>query len=444
MRERMGLVDGSWLRMDRADNTADVVSLLTFERLPERSRIRRLVQERLLACPRFRQRAVRDSTFTGDVWEDDPAFSIDHHLVETSLESGTPEALREFVSGVATAPLDPARPLWRAHLVTAPGAGILVTKMHHCLADGFALVGLLLSLADDPPADPVHPHALAAYRRIEPWLEPGLLLRDVLRSPSRAVRVGVEVGAMALSLARMASLPPDPHQRMTPRLNGIRLVAWSHGMPLDRVRDAARLHGATINDVVLAAVAGAVRGHLERTGETSEAPGLRALVPVNLRPGLPDPHGPLGNRFGLVYLDLPTDLASPHARLEAVRERTRVLKARPDPVVSFGVLKAMGAVPAAVPWASTWFAQKASIVVTNVPGPREPLHLAGERVVNAMFWVPHPATLGLGVSVLTYAGQVQIGVRGDSAVLADPLTFVEQFERELDVIGGAAPHRRAS
>jgi diacylglycerol O-acyltransferase len=242
----------------------------------------------------------------------------------------------------------------------------------------------------------------------------------------------------------MATLPRDPHRRLSPRLTGRRRIAWSHGLSLDHVRDTARLHGATINDIVLAAVAGAARAHLTAKGETVASPGLRAMVPVNLRPGLPDPRGPLGNRFGLVYLDLPTDLGSPHARLEAVRDRTRVLKARPDPLVSFAVLGAIGTLPATIPWATTFFAEKASLVVTNVPGPREPLHLAGERVQSAMFWVPHPVTLGLGVSVLTYAGQVQIGVRADAAVLADPSEFVTSFEEEIALLGGTGSQRRAS
>jgi diacylglycerol O-acyltransferase len=167
------------------------------------------------------------------------------------------------------------------------------------------------------------------------------------------------------------------------------------------------------------------------------------MVPVNLRPGLPDGSAEsMGNRFGLVYLDLPTDLHTAPARLGAMRARTAVMKQRPDAVATFGVLAALGLVPAIEPWATRFFSSKASVVITNVPGPREPLHLAGRRVDHAMFWVPHPADLGVGISVLSYAGELRIGIRADAAVMPDPGDLAHRFEVELRSLGAAAPARR--
>jgi diacylglycerol O-acyltransferase len=127
-----------------------------------------------------------------------------------------------------------------------------------------------------------------------------------------------------------------------------------------------------------------------------------------------------------------------------VHQRTTVLKGRPDAIAAFGVLAALGRLPALAPWATTFFARKASVVITNVPGPRHRLHLAGHRIEHALFWVPHPATLGVGISVLTYAGEVRIGVRADEAVMPDPADLVARFEHELVAFESAAvPSRRA-
>ncbi|HET9595435.1 MAG TPA: WSD1 family O-acyltransferase, partial [Anaeromyxobacteraceae bacterium] len=180
-----------------------------------------------------------------------------------------------------------------------------------------------------------------------------------------------------------------------------------------------------------AALAGALRGHLDAAGEDPDRAPARALVPVNLRPGPPAPGEELGNRFGLVFLDLPVDAATPAARLAAVRSRMAEAKERPDALATFGVLALLGRLPALAPWVTGFFSRKASLVVTNVPGPREPLHLGGRRVDDAMFWVPHPAALGLGVSLLTYAGAVRMGVRADAAVMDDPADLVRRFEAEL-------------
>jgi diacylglycerol O-acyltransferase len=113
------------------------------------------------------------------------------------------------------------------------------------------------------------------------------------------------------------------------------------------------------------------------------------------------------------------------------------LKRRPDALATFGVLAGLGLVPALAPWATGFFSRKASLVVTNVPGPRAALHLAGERIDHAMFWVPHPAALGVGVSILSYAGEVRIGVRADEACLSDPGDLVRRFEEELAAWSGA-------
>jgi diacylglycerol O-acyltransferase len=424
-REPMGAVDAAWLRMDRPENTADVVALLRFGELPSMARIRRLVEERLLACRRFRQVVTPDGA-----WEDDPAFDLDRHLSRRRLASVP--ALRAHLGRTASETLPRDAPLWRVEVVALPRGGALVAKLHHCIADGFALVSLLLSLSDEggAPAPPAG-HVLPAFRRFAPWLEgPWALARDLV-DPRRAGARALEVAGLAAAVARITAMPAAGGTRLGRAVTGERRVAWSRGIPVARVREAARGEGATLNDLLVTALAGALRGQLAAQGDDPDRARVRALVPVNLRPGPPAPGEALGNRFGLVFLELPVDLPTPAARLEAVRARMEEAKRRPDALATFGVLALLGRLPALQPWVTGFFSRKASLVVTNVPGPRAPLHVAGHRLEEAMFWVPHPAALGLGVSLLTYAGAVRMGVRADAAVMDDPADLVRRFEEEL-------------
>jgi diacylglycerol O-acyltransferase len=444
VRERMSGVDAAWLHMDRPTNTADVVALFTFADRVRPAVVRRVISERLLPHARFRQRIVPDGPLALASWADDPAFSLERHLSHRRLPGGGSRALERFASAVATERLAPDRPLWHAWVVDGFGKGsAVVAKLHHCIADGFALVGLLLSMADEVPAASAAPSASAARPRAFRDLRlDGPLLEALgrgLASPSRALDLGARGIAFASSLARMALLPADPPTRLSRPLGGRRRAAFSRALPLARVRDRARALGVTVNDLLVAALAGALRGVLAADGPPPAE--IRALVPVNLRgevPGRGDPA--LGNRFGLVFLPLPVGTADPVERLARIREAVAELKRSPDAVVSYGVLYAVGHLPQEADRLLTgFFSSKASLVVTNVPGPRERLHLSGHEIDRIMFNVPHPATLGLGVSILSYAGEVRVGVRADVAVLPDPGVLARGFAREVEALGGAAP-----
>jgi diacylglycerol O-acyltransferase len=431
--ELMRRVDAAWLHMDRPRNTADIVALLGFARQVPYARIRALIEERLLSNLRFRQR-IREGRL-GPAWEVDPGFKLDRHLEQ--VPGGRTEALPEVLGEVATAPLDPAHPPWRIEIVGGRGdeGTALVVKLHHCMGDGHALVGLLCGLADEVPAEAPAPRAFRglAFAR-EGW---GALARAAL-DPRAAVRLARDAGAFAASLARMVLRRRDQETILSRPHTGVRRVAWTDGIPLDVLRQAARRAGATVNELVLAALAGALRNVLAGAGEDVDALEPRALVPVNTRSG---PAGPaLGNAFGLVFLELPVRLPTAPARLAAIRERFAALRRSPDALVTLSLLGAFGLMPSPIEQLGlSFFARRASLVVTNVAGPREPLHLAGERLDRLMFWVPHPATLNVGVSVLSYAGEVRLGVRADTAALPDPGLLAHAFEVELGAFGVAVP-----
>ena len=288
MAERMTGIDAAWLHMDRPTNTADVVSLMTFDdRVPPRA-VRRLLEDKLLHHRRFQQRIVPEGPLGLAAWADDPAFSLGRHVTRTTLPRGGTRALQTFTSQVASERLDPAHPLWHVHHVDGFGAGsALVVKLHHCMADGFALVGVLLSLADELP--PALSAAAVTPAAVTPAAKGGTFrdLRldgDVTRAlwkalvdPSRALDLASRGASFARSLAAMAILPPDPPTSLHRALSGRRRIAFSPPIPLAPLRERARALKVTVNDLLTAALAGALREELLAAGDPV-ATDIRALT----------------------------------------------------------------------------------------------------------------------------------------------------------------------
>jgi diacylglycerol O-acyltransferase len=435
-REPVASVDAAWLQMDRPRNTADIVGVLTFREPLQADAIRDLVEQQLLRYDRFRQRVVHSGVLREATWEDDPTFSLKRHVVAGKLPDGN-GSLQRFVAEVATDRLDPDHPLWQIHVVDLGGdGGAIVAKIHHCIGDGFALVGVLLSIADELSSAAIPPaKRLASLPSIDLFKDPWKTIRDSVLDPRRALKLGKEALGLGLAVTRMALLPSDPKTALSRPLSGRRKLVWSRGISMERLKAGCHLLGATANEVLVAALSGALGGHLAAGGDRPEK-SLRAMVPVNLRDMIPvgaTGADALGNRFGLVFVELPVHARTAQERLYSIRAQMVALKKSPDPVAAFGMLAALGLVPKLLEQlVIEFFTTKASLVVTNVPGPREALHLGGKQIDHLMFCVPHPARLGLGVSILSYAGEVRIGVRADEAVMANPQDLVDRFHAELE------------
>ena len=183
--------------------------------------------------------------------------------------------------------------------------------------------------------------------------------------------------------------------------------------------------------MLLAAVAGALNGYLRDHGDATDGVEVRALVPIDLRK--PGSELELGNRFGVLALELPVGLDSPLARLHEVHRRMETLKQSKQPAVTLGLLAALGNAPQAVQdKVFDLLLSRASAVMTNVPGPQQPLYLAGSELKQIMFWVPRPHDIGMGVSILSFNGQVQFGLITDAALVPDPKSIVARFKPEFE------------
>ncbi|MCY7354826.1 MAG: wax ester/triacylglycerol synthase family O-acyltransferase [Lysobacter sp.] len=446
-REAMSRVDTAWLRMERPTNPMMITGVLMFEQPMSLDRLRRVVKQRFLAYTRFRQKAV--DTPTGAYWQDDEHFDLDWHVRLSALPGkGDKKSLERFVSQLASSPLDKSKPLWQFHLVERyDGGSALIARIHHSYADGIALVQVLLSLTDtkrEPGKDSdlskawLKQDGANVARRIGAMARYGKLGGKVLekgmemyRDPSLAAMLAKEGGEIARELLYALALPDDPPSMLRGKLGISKRVAWAPPLDLDEVKAVGRACGCTVNDVLMAAAAGALRDYMLERGEDLEGVTLRATVPVNLRPL--EHAKKLGNHFGLVFLDLPVGQANPISRLEHIAECMNQLKTSRQAIVAFGLLAALGMAPAAMQGvALELFSRKATAVATNVPGPQQPLYLAGCTLREMMFWVPQTGSIGIGISILSYNGRVHFGLIADAKLIPDPDAVIRRFAPEFE------------
>ncbi len=452
-RERISSVDTAWLRMDRPSNLMMICGVLVFrERLTLKS-LRAAITDRFLRFQRLSQRPVL--TPTGAFWETAGKFDIAAHALRVALKDrDSKRALEGLVSKLVATPLDPARPMWQFHLVDRyEGGSAVIVRIHHCYADGIALIQVMLSMTDADPAGtaagPVPPPPIGSEASDDPLGElvdpiaaalkfatktgSALIEKGVAlwHEPAKAVALAEKGSALTAEIAKLALMREDSPTLFKGRPQVVKRVAWAERIPLEDVKSIGRALDCSVNDVLLSSVAGAIRSYLSQRGEDVRHVTIRALVPVNLRP--PEKAWKLGNRFGLVFLDLPIGIENPVERLYAVRSNMRALKGSYQPVLALGILAAMGAGPKVLQeQLLSLLAKNATAVMTNVPGPQQPLYLAGSRIDSMMFWVPQSGDIGMGVSILSYDGQVHFGLVTDRSLCPDPERIIERFAPEFE------------
>jgi len=254
---------------------------------------------------------------------------------------------------------------------------------------------------------------------------------ELLTNPGQAVDYGRQGVGMAAELANLLIMPADSPTRYKGKPGGTKAVAWTDPMPLAEIKAVGHAIGCSVNDLLLSAVAGALRAYLVERGDSVEGVKVRAMVPVNMRSAADE--GKLGNRFGLVTLLLPVYMENPFERVFEVRRRMAELRGSYQPAVALGVLAATGLAPKFVQdIALDILANKASAVMTNVPGPQQPLYMAGTHLAQQMFWVPQSGDIGMGVSILSYNNCVQFGLVTDRHLVDDPDSIVARFRPEFE------------
>lgn len=483
-REPLSGADNAWRRMGTTTNLMSITGVLTFEEAVTYERLCDRLKERLLRFDRFKQHVGgRKRRLLRPYWEPVDGFDIHNHVYALSLpEPADQAAFERFVGKLMSRPLDERRPLWELYLVDnagPEGGNVAVVRINHSVGDGFALLYVLLGLVDNPEelefpiggisappapegdqaagsgssttgvageremgdrtneADPEdvedsHTSGHESDNRISGHESdnrpsgrggvPGSDILGTVGTAARALKTGYD----------LLTRPDEPDTSLYGELGPTKRAAWSRRIDLSRVKKLGATHDVTVNDVLLATIAGAVRRVLEDRGEDTADLELSWTVPVNLK-AMDARTEAMGNYFGLTFVPVPVGTRAFDERIDIVHERMDARKAGIEAFLLYKLLSIGGHVPESVQRRIMGvFERTATGIVTNVPGPTGTAKLAGSEIGDMIFWVPQANDQGLGISIMSYDGGVRIGVAADANLLPEPRVLTDAFETEFD------------
>jgi diacylglycerol O-acyltransferase len=396
------------------------------------------VQNRLELVPRFRQRIVKVPLgIENPVWADDPEFDVRRHVLHLGVpRPGRLDQLRDLIGRIMSEPLDFQHPLWQLYLLDGlHGRHAYLSKTHHALVDGVAAVDIGMILLDPkptpttikPPRNPWSPAppkrgelfaTAAAYAVQRPFKAAGRAVEHTVKMPARTAGSVIRTAEAFTGMA--SGGPTCPKSPFNVPIGRDRLVAWAK-TDLDRLKRArGAVEGSTVNDVVLSIAAGGLRIYFEGRGE-KPPPHLVALVPVSIR--RPGEQHDLGNRISTILVPLPVSEPDPRARLEFLRDETARLKESENARAASLIIEAAGWTPPTINrLLSSAMARPLvfNLVVSNVPGPQQPLYLLGRRIREIYPYVPlSPQNHAVSLGLISYDGRVFFGLAGDRDIVGD-------------------------
>ncbi len=463
---RISPVDASFLEREKAGARLHVASVAVFEGpAPSWDAVREHVEARLHLVPRFRQRLAEVPLNQGRaVWVDDPHFNLRYHLRHAGLPApGDDEELKVLAGRIFAQSLDRTKPLWEMWLVDRLGDGgfALIFKSHHALVDGIDAVDITQVLFDTepdapPPAPPEHPWVA------RPLPTPAQLLSDALierathpQALAHSARAALDVprriadtardrlaDAGVLSFAARASAPPTP---LNVKVGPHRRYTWVDAelSQLQAIKDSL---GGTVNDAILAVVAGALGRYLRHRAVDTRDLVLRALVPIAVPADSDD--AALGNEVRALAAPLPVGLEDPVAQLRAIRDSIAELDETSDAVGARRLTELQGLASPTIMSQAARLAQRQqgyNLVVTNVPGPQVTLYLLGRRLRALYPVVPIAERQALGIAVVSYDGRLGFGLLADYDALGDLDVLARELRAAIDALGaGASISQRAA
>ncbi|HYM97573.1 MAG TPA: wax ester/triacylglycerol synthase family O-acyltransferase [Candidatus Sulfotelmatobacter sp.] len=420
--EILSRADAAWLHADTATNHFVVTSLSLLESPVDFERFKAMLGSRISMHPRLRQLVLDPSVpFAPQRWIEDRNFDLDAHLHRAALPAPAgPAELSAFVGDLVGRPLDFSRPLWEIHVVEGPGdGGALVGRLHHSLGDGQAMVRMLLTLTDETANGWKRPPGHGRRAKRAPLGDGRSAVTRLLDELPSAGSLARDAVAGVAALTRITLFDPDQPTPLRGDLTLLKAVAWTEPIPLPAVKEIARASGTTVNDVIMSVVAGGLGEYLRSAGVDTGGKRIRAMVPVNMRPA--HDTSMTGNRFSLVYVELPVGVQDAWERLMRVKIEMDRIKSSQEALVGWLLVQSLGLLPARLErLASSYYAGKASLVLTNVIGPRKRIFMAGVPVRQMTFWEPESGGLGIGISIYSYADEITVGVVSDRNLVARP------------------------
>jgi diacylglycerol O-acyltransferase len=451
--DRLSGLDSSFLHLEKDGAHMHVASTSLFEGpAPDYVEFRDHIGSRLHLVPRFRQK-LRFVPFGQGrpVWVDDPHLNLAYHVRHTSLPSpGSEEQLKVLAARFFSQQLDRSKPLWELWLVEGLKGGrfAIVGKTHHCMVDGVSgvdITSVLFDLEKDPDAPPQPPgeewtpdpeptrSELLAEALIERAVSPREVARGikrVIRGPRRAASRLLDSTIAAGAFARAGLGAPEtpfnveigPHRRFA-------MVRAS----LNDLKQVKNELGGTVNDVILAAVAGGLGRYMRARGHATAGLEIRAMVPVSIRSA--EQQGALGNRVSTMMAPLPVWCEDPVERLKRVTEVMGDLKESKQAMGAEVLTQLADFAPTTIAGQAARLQSRQrffNLVVTNVPGPQIPLYLMGRRMERIFPMVPLANRQALCVGIMSYDGQVNFGLIGDYDAMEDLEDFADDLEAAID------------
>ncbi|MGH2961705.1 MAG: WS/DGAT/MGAT family O-acyltransferase [Solirubrobacterales bacterium] len=458
MGDRLSGLDASFLHLERGGAHMHVASTSIFEGpTPEYDEFRDHIASRLHLVPRFRQK-LRFIPFglSRPVWEDDPHLNLEYHVRQTALpEPGSEEQLRILAARVFSQALDRSKPLWELWLVDGleDDRFAVVGKSHHALVDGVSGVDITAVLYDteqEPAAPPAPPSAWlprpepttaevvaeAVLDRLTNPREIASGVTGVLRAPREiAGRIQEGVSAIGEFAGSGLGAPPSP---FNVEIGGHRRFAWVRG-DLSQLKAIKNRLGGTVNDVVLATVAGALGRYLRGRGHSTSDLELRAMVPISVRAA--DEHGALGNKVSAMMAPLPVGVEDPAARLRMLTETMGDLKSSRQAVGATLLTELTGFAPPTIASQAARLQPRQrffNLVVTNVPGPQFPLYVLGRELQVTFPMVPLAKRQAVCVGIMSYNGEINFGLIGDFDAIPDLDSLADDLRASLTELAAVA------
>jgi len=447
--DRLSWGDTVFLHLEREGMPLNLACVSLFEGQISFEDCIQFIEPKLPLIPRYLKRVVPPPFGLGlPSWEYDPEFDLRRHLHEVTLKHGTDTELKAVAGKLFSQVMDRKHPLWDITLVRGLKRNLtgLIVRLHHCLADGVAGVGIMNVLLDANPEAPGPLKRKLKFRAPAPPDPLASLISGLADSYSDFVGRILSAWTDLLSIAERAATPGgnlamDPLLRLLPEITapterlrfnviyrGPQKFSWAE-VPLAEVKALRQACGTSVNDVLLALVTATVRRYLELHGDRVKGRLLRLMVPVNLRGN--DSPAELGNRISLVPVTIPLDIRNPRKLLVAVHGRTELLKRGHAAELVSLAGSLLGVFPSALqafigPMLSQLPVTPFNMVCTNVPGPQYPLYLLGHKMLRWYPYVPVGGEMAVNCAILSYDGKVYFGFSGDVHAAPD-LRRLEEF-----------------
>ena len=465
---RLSWTDAAFLHLEREGIPLHIGGISLLEGTVSLEDCIRFVQSKLPLLPRYRQRVAAPLFNVGlPTWEFDPNFDVRNHIWEVTLKRGSEAEFKAVAGKILGKLMDRQRPLWDITLVHGLKGNRtgFITRVHHCLADGIAGVGLMNTVLDANPAVPRLPEKPQRFRAAQPrdrltalmegWVSSyANVVEQVLKTLSDGVNLAEKIATSGriLPMGKLTKFLPElamPTQALhfNTTCRGPQRIAWAK-IPLADIKAIKDAMGCSVNDVVLTLVVSTIRRYTALHGDRITGRLLRIMVPVDLRSDVN--RRELGNFVSMIPVTVPLDIRNPRKLLAAVHERTEFLKSAHVAELIGLVSGLPGIFPSPLqalvgPIASQLPIAPFNLVCTNVAGPQFPLHLMGHKLLTWYPYVPVGGEMAVNCAILSYNGAMYFGFTGDARVAPDLArleTFLKLSTKELREAAGTHPPRK--